>query len=280
MNSEQIFNLLLTKCPEVDKNKRYLKRYLGYIISCLKRNYNLSEIEYTEKHHICPVALFPKFKQFKKYNWNLAKLTAKQHYRAHYLLAKTYGGSMWNSINLMKRLVDQNETVSYSSNLRFEEIRRNLSAIQSERSISHWKNPIKRERHIQSMNDTWSEERRSTHSDLMKASWSDERKAKQAVDFTGDGNPFYNKTHTTETRAKIKEARVGYVSTEESNRKNSESHMGEKNHFYGKSHSNESLEKMKLALEALEPLICPFCNKTSKSRANMKRYHFDKCKFK
>lgn len=280
MNNEQIFNLLLTKCPEVDKNKRYLKRYFGYIISCLKSNYNLSAVEYTEKHHICPVSLFPKFKQFKKYNWNLAKLTAKQHYRAHYLLAKTYGGSMWNSINLMKRLVIENEAVSYSSNLRFEEIRRNLSAIQSERSISHWKDPIKRELHIQSMNDSWIEERRSTHSDLMKASWTEERKTKQSEDFMDEGNPFYKKTHTPETRAKIKEARAKQVFSEESHRKNSESNMGEKNHFYGKSHSNESQEKIKLALAALEPLTCPFCNKVSKSRANMKRYHFDNCKFK
>ena len=45
----------------------------------------------------------------------------------------------------------------------------------------------------------------------------------------GEGNHFYGKTHSEETRKKLREANLGL-------------HKGEKNHFYGKTHSEKSKE--------------------------------------
>lgn len=61
----------------------------------------------------------------------------------------------------------------------------------------------------------------------------------------GKLSPFRGKTHSEETRRKIKEKRAKQIYTEETKLKISESHKGEKNHFYGKNHSEESLIKMR-----------------------------------
>lgn len=48
----------------------------------------------------------------------------------------------------------------------------------------------------------------------------------------------------------------------------------------GKIFSQERKNSIKTGLQNLSILQCPFCNINSKSRSNMKRYHFDNCKDK
>ena len=85
---------------------------------------------------------------------------------------------------------------------------------------------------------------------------------------SGENNPFFGKTHTEETRNKIKDAlakkgdahRVKHH-TEETKKKISESRLGEKHWLYGKHHSEETKKKMsnshKLRLDTLKS-IDPF----------------------
>ena len=56
-----------------------LKKYLTLVM-----NYKTDEI-YTELHHILPKSLFPQYKNDK---WNLVRLSAKDHFYAHYYLHK------------------------------------------------------------------------------------------------------------------------------------------------------------------------------------------------
>lgn len=51
---------------------------------------------YSEQHHILPRSLGGGNEPF-----NLVRLTAREHFIAHYLLAKTHGGSQWHSFVLM-----------------------------------------------------------------------------------------------------------------------------------------------------------------------------------
>lgn len=78
----------------VPHNPHYLKRYYNFIISCIELNSRKSkeELGYTERHHFCPKAkdLFPQYKSFSKYSWNLTNLTPHQHFIAHHLLWKAY----------------------------------------------------------------------------------------------------------------------------------------------------------------------------------------------
>lgn len=51
---------------------------------------------YMERHHIVPRALGGGNQKS-----NLVSLTAREHFVAHLLLARIYGGSMWHAVNLM-----------------------------------------------------------------------------------------------------------------------------------------------------------------------------------
>lgn len=81
-----IFAVLNTK----PNNPHYLLRYYRFILYCKLKNLNFDG--YVENHHICPKSkdLFP---EYKRSDWNLIKLTARQHYIAHHLLWKAYNTS-------------------------------------------------------------------------------------------------------------------------------------------------------------------------------------------
>lgn len=87
-------------------NKHYLDRYHKFIQVCRQVNSlkTKEELGYTEKHHICPRAkdMFPEYKSLKEYNWNCAVLSSRQHFIAHWMLWKAYGGSQGNAFWLMR----------------------------------------------------------------------------------------------------------------------------------------------------------------------------------
>jgi hypothetical protein len=63
-------------------NYHYLNRYLKFIINC-KSDLN----DYSENHHILPISIFSEFRLEPK---NLVKLTARQHFIAHWILSKVF----------------------------------------------------------------------------------------------------------------------------------------------------------------------------------------------
>lgn len=84
-----IFEILQSK----PHNPHYLRRYYNFINACSKINSTKSkeELDYTEKHHICPKSLFKEFKNFRIHQWNCSVLTFRQHFISHWLLYKSYG---------------------------------------------------------------------------------------------------------------------------------------------------------------------------------------------
>lgn len=95
-------------------NERYLNRYIYFIQKCLVINHKSGTR--TENHHICPksVDLFPEYKSFRKFPWNKAKLTLKQHYIAHLLLWRTYGGRQTQAFKLMCERTGATNSRQYS----------------------------------------------------------------------------------------------------------------------------------------------------------------------
>ena len=71
----------------------------------------------------------------------------------------------------------------------------------------------------------------ANHIALQGIKWSEEHRALMSKIMSGEGNPFYGKHHTEETKKKISESRKG-------------KHSGEEHHFYGKHHTEEELKKM------------------------------------
>lgn len=108
MNSDDIYHTL-KKYPH---NNHYLKRYFNFILACQLKNKN-STISNFEKHHICPQGknFFPEYKNFKQHPWNCSFLTYRQHYIAHYMLAKAYGGYAWNSFYMLVSCIENNKNI-------------------------------------------------------------------------------------------------------------------------------------------------------------------------
>lgn len=79
-------------------DQRYLDRYVRFIKS------RMQNTGPSEKHHICPKALdlFPQYSSFKEHPWNRIDLTPKEHYIAHLLLWKAFGGSQSYAIRYMR----------------------------------------------------------------------------------------------------------------------------------------------------------------------------------
>lgn len=89
----EIYEVLKLK----SKSERHLQRYIRFLSSREKTPFS------TEKHHICPKAndMFPEYSSFKKHPWNKKYLTPREHYIAHLLLWKVFGGSQTRAIKQM-----------------------------------------------------------------------------------------------------------------------------------------------------------------------------------
>jgi hypothetical protein len=96
MTNNDIYAILTSK----PHNSHYLNRYFKFILWCQQ---NPTFEEYTENHHICPKAddLFSEYASFKDYSWNCVTLSNKQHFIAHVMLWKAYGGSQATAIDKM-----------------------------------------------------------------------------------------------------------------------------------------------------------------------------------
>lgn len=118
-------------------NPHYLNRYIKFINSCMNQNLKQN----VEIHHICPKSndLFP---ELINEEWNLIKLSLRQHYIAHMLLWKAYGGKQTQAFKLMC-----NRYKSPNSRL-YETVRNNHSNFMRENnpnstgkySKEYWKN--------------------------------------------------------------------------------------------------------------------------------------------
>jgi hypothetical protein len=105
---------------EILKTKPHNLHYLNRYIKFIQRYANIATNEKIEAHHICPKSsdLFPEFKSFKKHPWNKANLTLRQHYIAHKLLWKAYGGRQAQAFKLMC------ERLKFNTSKCYEEVRR------------------------------------------------------------------------------------------------------------------------------------------------------------
>lgn len=85
---------------------RYVDRYVKFIEACIDQNKTTEETKF-ERHHILPKSkdCFPEYIDFKAYPSNKAVLTLRQHFVAHWMCAKIFGGKQWLAFNQMKRTI-------------------------------------------------------------------------------------------------------------------------------------------------------------------------------
>jgi hypothetical protein len=113
---------ILTSKPH---NHHYLNRYIKFIQSCK------GDFEYTEKHHICPKSknLFPEYSSFKDHPWNMIRLSARQHFLAHWMLWKTYGGDQVYAFDAMVNGQSKDNRINSRTYERLKSAARDLRSI-------------------------------------------------------------------------------------------------------------------------------------------------------
>jgi len=260
---------------------------------------------YSESHHILPRALGGDNSQT-----NLVKLSAREHFIAHLLLAKTYGGSMWAAASFMSRGgVKSASGVKVSSRI----------YDMAKREDAKWKS----EAYIGSNNPFYG--KTFTSEQLKKL-------CVKRPSITGENHPFYGKKRDpiigmlissvltykpltvdvdyslmnrinksvgvnesinvigcripvkTDELRKLGQYYRGFLMRSDDmdyrgeknpNYGNGQAISGSKNPMYGKEHKEST--KAKISEKAKRRITCPHCGKDG-NIANMKRWHFNNCK--
>jgi hypothetical protein len=191
----------------------YKKRYENFINSRSKRI--IPEGAYTEKHHILPKSLGGS-----NLSDNIIELTAREHFIAHWLLWKIYGGSMIYAFNQM---IGRSGNKIKSSRV-YSALREDFSKKHSEtmKKINKGENhPMFGKFH--------SEESKGKISKNLKEKYKDK-----------ENHPFFERKHSEETKAEI-------------SRSKKERYKEESHPMLGKSHSEESKKKMSESLKGKFP---------------------------
>jgi hypothetical protein len=174
------------------------KEYLDFINECRNKNYeNLT----TQMHHI-----IPKHMNGSDSIDNLIELSLEDHYTAHILLSECYDGKYkrqnLSSAIMIKGYLDNIENLN--------EYQKSLSGEGNPNYGNKW-SVLKKQMASKRVKEYWSI---PSNKEKIKKPKSDSSKMGRHDKF-GEKNPFYGKTHTDETKAKISEKRVGKYNGEQ-----------------------------------------------------------------
>lgn len=106
---------------------------------------------------------------------------------------------------------------------------------------------------------------------------SNEHRAAISRGIVGERNPFYGRTHNSETKRRLSEANLGFKHSQETKRLMSETRRGEANPRYGVSIPEDQKARQIASLKARPLLTCPHCGKRT-NEGNAQRWHFDRCR--
>jgi hypothetical protein len=188
---------------------------------------------YAEVHHIVPRSLGGSDDAD-----NLIRLTARQHYVAHWMLSRALGGSAARAFFMMSNFGRYGQVNSTTYAIARQEYAE-LAAVQMKGRTMP---PV-----------------------------SDETRQKQSQAKLG-------KKLTPEHIEKVRQARIGKKMSPEFRKNVSQAKRGIATRGSGWSHSDETLAKMAASNRNRPMITCPHCTKTVKDHGGAKRWHFDRCK--
>jgi rubrerythrin len=193
--------------------------------------------EYFEKHHIIPRSLGGDNSKE-----NIVALTAREHFIAHLLLAKIYGGGMWHAAHMMSNM-------KRYSNRDYENVRKEHAKRVSEKQKGKI---LSAEARLRISED---KERAKKIGDALKGIPKSDQHKKAWKDSRTNGG--------------------GWIVSEKRKLELSDKMSGEGNPMWGKTHSSNA---RKIISEAnKQKIVCPHCREEG-GIAIMKRWHFENCK--
>jgi hypothetical protein len=197
-------------------NQHYLNRYLRFI-DALK---NQSIDGYSEKHHIIPRSMGGGDELS-----NIIVLTLRQHYIAHWMLWKTYGGKMAVAFDYM------NGIKKYGYRL-------------TGRTIKLLSEDVSKRRSERPVSDATKEKQRQAK---LGRKLSPEHIEKVRLASTGRFVSEDTKRKVSEAKKGISTRGTGWQQSQETRNKIRQAQVGALNHMHGRKHSMETRMKMQLA---------------------------------
>jgi hypothetical protein len=178
-------------------DRKYKKWYYAIIAKALART---TQPAYTERHHIIPVSLGGSNNKD-----NLVDLTGREHFICHWLLTKFCIGSakpkMLAAMYMMQaKSKDQDR---YINSRVYDHIRAEYAKSISERNTGMTLTPEQ------------CEKVRRCKLGKKREQFSDEWKAKMSDAHSGENNAMYGKTHSDDTKEKIRQKALGRVYSKE-----------------------------------------------------------------
>lgn len=258
---------------------------------------------YTEKHHIKPRSLGGSNDKC-----NIVKLSAREHFIAHRLLAKIHGGSMWAALSFMSRGGTKSAKGVSISSRAYEYIKKRDAewrSIAYSGENNYWYGKTIPERMRKKMRGP-----RPSVTGKNNPNYGVSNKYKnELISFIHRYKPrvvtvdyslmnrinkslnIFESVNSRGERKKIKSPAMRELSmyframnlrgdrdlTGEKNPNygNGQAISGDKNPMYGKEHKAST--KVKMAAKAKRRITCPHCGKDG-NIANMHRWHLDNCK--
>lgn len=181
---------------------------------------------YSEKHHIIPKSLGGTDSKD-----NLIILTARQHYVAHWILARALGGSAARAFFMMSNFGRYGKTNSKTYDIAREE----YSKLASEQMQGRIMPPV---------SDATKEKQRQAK---LGRKLSPEHIEKVRLASTGRFVSEETKRKVSEAKKGKSNGRTGYRQLQETRNKIGQAQVGALNHMHGRKHSMETKLKMQLA---------------------------------
>ncbi len=204
---------------------KYTKWYYAIVQQAQARNVHMKG----EKHHIIPESFYLNRKRKGSSGWlegdpdepsNVVTLTYKEHLLCHKLLIKMTVGKAKAKMYHALQVLISNKNAKNITSKQYHLLREGLSA-------------------------------------SMKDYWSIEKRLERSTKYSNEGNPFFGKNHSTETKEILRDRIIGKTYEELYGLEKAETlrkkvaNSGERNGFYGKTHSTET--KAKLSKAASKP---------------------------
>ena len=210
-------------------SEHHHKRYMQFINSLRGQFVN----GYAELHHIVPKSLGGS----DDVN-NLIRLTARQHYIAHWMLARAIKGSAARAFFMMSNFGKYGKVNSAT----YQIARKEYAQLVGEQMRGRIMPPI-------------TEETREK-----------QRQAK------------LGKRLSLEHIEKVRQSRIGKPLTDQWKANLSASKRGKTTRGTGWNHSEETIKRVAESNRNRPMITCPHCTKTVKDHGGAKRWHFDRCK--
>ena len=241
MNYERVYSQFISDRKQKEglwlKDRKYLTSYC-YNKRRTVRRYLAKIVGYTECHHILPRALSGSDE-----GKNIIHLTQEDHIHAHILLAKIYGGKMWNSVQYIMGNHKKNSRIPTKSMIKNAAYAKEMSV----KLMTGEGHPMFGKHHSEEtrkkLSNSWTDERKRKHIERMKSDeWRKDNKDifKASSKRMKNNNPMKNKEISEVVRLK----QLGRKASKETKLKMSLARRGEKHHFFGKKLSEESKKKM------------------------------------